>query len=79
MAIKKEKPTLRELDEFAIDDLRRDAQQAERQAKEGPFYPEKGITAESLIAYAQKCRQAIADLNGTAEGVAHRAVLHGQY
>ena len=37
-------------------DLIADADFAERQANEGPFYPEKNITRESLLAYAAKCR-----------------------
>lgn len=37
-------------------DLLNDARCAEEQANEGPFYPDRGITAESLRAYAAKCR-----------------------
>lgn len=37
-------------------DLLNDAEYAEKQAAEGPFYPEKGITKESCLAYAAKCR-----------------------
>ncbi len=33
-----------------------DAAHAEKQAVDGPFYPEKGITRESLLAYAAACR-----------------------
>lgn len=32
-----------------VKDLLADAAQAERQAVEGPFYPEKGITPEMLL------------------------------
>lgn len=35
-------------------DLIADAECAERQASEGPFYP--GVTAESLLKYAAECR-----------------------
>jgi hypothetical protein len=37
-------------------DLLSDADHAERQAVDGPFYPERGITPESLRAYASACR-----------------------
>jgi hypothetical protein len=43
------------------DDLRTDIECAERQAANGPYFPEKGITAESLTAYAAKCRAQLAD------------------
>jgi len=33
-----------------------DAEHAERQAADGPFFPERGITRESLLAYATECR-----------------------
>lgn len=42
------------------DDQRRDAEHAEAQAANGPYYPEKGITRESLLAYAAECRAAMA-------------------
>ncbi len=48
-----------QLDDAALADLRADAEQSERQAVEGPFYPDRGITAESLRAYAAKCREEI--------------------
>jgi hypothetical protein len=66
--------TAEELDDAALADLRSDAEQSERQANEGPFYPERGITAESLLAYAAKCRAA---METYAEGGAHRAVHKG--
>ncbi len=34
-----------------------DAEHSERQAVDGPFYPERGITRESLLAYAADCRR----------------------
>lgn len=37
-------------------DLLADAEYAEQQAVEGPYYPERGITRESLLAYAAECR-----------------------
>lgn len=42
-------------------DLISDAEHAERQAEEGPHYPERGITPETLRAYAQTCRAQAAD------------------
>lgn len=36
-------------------DLLNDARCAAQQAESGPYYPEKGITRESLLAYAAKC------------------------
>jgi len=50
------KYTEAELNDAYIRDLLNDARCSEEQAVEGPFYPEKGITAESLLAYAAKCR-----------------------
>jgi hypothetical protein len=47
-----------ELDEASIADLLNDAFQCERQAKKGPYYPEKGITKESLLSYAAHCKEA---------------------
>lgn len=44
------------LDEAALADLIADAVAAEEQAVSGPFYPEKGITRISLLAYAAQCR-----------------------
>ena len=49
--------TGQELKDAAIADLINDAIQAEDQAENGPFYLERGITKESLLAYAKKCRQ----------------------
>lgn len=37
-------------------DLLVDAEHAERQAADGPFFSERGITRESLLAYAAECR-----------------------
>jgi hypothetical protein len=69
------KYTKKELDQAAIADLISDAKCAERQAVEGPFYPERGITAETLKAYAVKCRSWVA-LHSA--GGAHKAVLNGK-
>jgi hypothetical protein len=38
-------------------DLIADAEQAEDQAVNGPFYPESGVTRDMLTAYAAECRQ----------------------
>ena len=67
--------TPEELDQGALRDLICDAEQSERQAIEGPFFPEKGITRESLLAYAAKCR---ASVERYRNGGAHRAVLKGE-
>jgi hypothetical protein len=37
-------------------DLLRDAHYSEEQAANGPYYPDRGITKESLLAYAADCR-----------------------
>ena len=66
--------TADELDNAAIADLLNDARCSEEQAANGPFYPERGITAQSLIAYAQECRAKAARY---ATGGAHAAVLGG--
>lgn len=60
------------LDEAALADLLSDAESAEMQATTGPFWPDRGITAESLMAYAAKCREKIARYK---DGGAHAAVL----
>ena len=54
-----------ELADMVLDDLRSDINHAERQAKNGPFYP-PDVTAETLRAYAESCRQKIRDLGGKA-------------
>lgn len=41
---------------FIKSDLLNDAENAERQAQNGPFYPERNITAATLRAYAEDCR-----------------------
>ena len=60
-----------ELEAAKIADLRADAEAAERQAEAGPFYKAfrpvpwaaevPAITRESLLAYAKKCREEIAE------------------
>lgn len=69
----KHRYTETELDNAALRDLENDARCAEEQANDGPLYPERGITRETLFAYAVKCRkQAEQYRNG---GGAHKAVL----
>lgn len=51
------KYTNEELESARKADLIADAEFAERQAEEGPFYPERGITRDSLLSYAYKCRR----------------------
>ena len=34
-----------------------DAEHSEKQAEDGPYFPERGITKESLLAYAAECRK----------------------
>ena len=63
-----------ELDSAALADLLSDAEGAELQAVVGPLYPDKGITSDSLLAYAAKCREAIERFK---DGGAHRAVVKG--
>lgn len=46
-----------ELAGFWKADLLNDAEHSEKQAESGPFYPEKGITRETCLAYAAKCRK----------------------
>lgn len=67
--------TTAELDNHAIRDLVNDAECSERQANEGPFWPERGITRESCLEYAAKCR---AKIERYAAGGAHKAVLAGK-
>ncbi|HCJ52976.1 MAG TPA: hypothetical protein DHV25_04650 [Candidatus Kerfeldbacteria bacterium] len=61
-----------QLDRFALRDLMSDAKIAEGQAKTGPYYPEKGITKASLLAYAKSCRD---KAKKHSRGGAHDAVL----
>jgi hypothetical protein len=61
-----------ELDAAAIADWLNDAAQSERQAEQGPFYPDKGITKESCLSYAAMCR---AKAEQYKDGGAHRAML----
>ena len=66
--------TREQLDDAALSDLLSDARQSREQADTGPFWPDRGITRESLIAYAEKCEARAAQY---ANGGAHRAVLKG--
>ena len=61
-----------ELDAMAILDWIANAESSERQAEQGPFYPDRGITRDSCLAYATSCR-AKAELYK--DGGAHRAML----
>jgi len=45
-----------ELIRMAAQDQISDAEFAEHQAQHGPFFPERGLTKESLIDYAAHCR-----------------------
>ncbi len=60
------RPTAEYLLQAEIDDLLIDADYAERQAKNGPFYPERGITRDTLIMYAAKCLKEAEDKAGVA-------------
>ncbi len=64
--------TPEELDAAALADWLADAQHSERQAIEGPFYPDKGITRESCFSYAAECR---AKAEKYRQSGAHRAML----
>lgn len=61
-----------ELDNHAISDLLKDAECAEKQAKEGPFYP--NITPESLWNYAKECREIVSRY---IQGGAHDFLMKG--
>lgn len=67
--------TRADLDAHALADLESDVRQAEEQAANGPYYPDRGITADSLRAYATTCRAMIAKYK---DGGAHAAVLKGE-
>ena len=64
-----------ELDRAAIKDLLADAKAAREQAIAGPYYPERGITRDSLLAYAGHCEATAAMYRN---GGAHNAVLSGK-
>ena len=63
-----------ELDDCARRDLENDITRAEQQAIEGPFYPERDITPETLRRYAADCRAKLAKYHA---GGLHNAVLKG--
>lgn len=67
------RPSKESLDDAALRDLLSDAAQSEEQAEHGPFYPERGITSATLLAYAAKCR-ALAERYK--DGGAHAAILN---
>lgn len=69
---KKHHYTMEELDAAAMADVIRDAEFAERQAINGPYYPERGISRESLLAYGAKCR---IEAERFKSGGMHRALL----
>lgn len=54
---------------YLVQDLTIDAEFAERQASNGPFYPESGITAEVLLAYARECREKVKTPAKTLSGI----------
>jgi len=54
------KPTVESQISDWVLDLRADIANAEKQAASGPFFPERGITRESLLAYANTCRVQLA-------------------
>jgi hypothetical protein len=64
-----------DLDAAALADLRSDISSAETQAENGPYYPERGVTRETLLAYAAKCR---AKVERYSKGGAHAAVWCGE-
>ena len=69
--------TADQLFDMARDDQQRDAIHAEGQACNGPFYPDRGITAESLLAYAAECRAAVAAMDeGAKRRYIAQSVLH---
>lgn len=72
--MRKQHYTPEQLDEFAIADLLNDAVCSERQVADGEFYPENGVTRESLLQYAADCRSKIARYSAVG---AHKAVLVG--
>ena len=45
-----------------LEDIREDALFAEHQSQNGPYYPDRGITAKSLSQYATKCWNKYANL-----------------
>ena len=55
--MKRTRYTPEELAEAWKMDLINDAICSERQAENGPFYPERGITRETCLQYAAKCRE----------------------
>lgn len=70
------KPGIDALDADALADLIADAESSERQAARGPFFPEKGITRESLLAYARQCRERAERYR---DGGAHNALITGRW
>jgi hypothetical protein len=66
--------TQKELDDCAIADLLNDARCSREQAKNGPFFPEKGITADALISWAETYEKAAKIY---VKGGAHKAILAG--
>ncbi len=65
--------TTQELDNAALADLLNDARCSEEQAVSGPFWPDRGITSESLLRYAADCRVKAERYRG---GGAHVAVSY---
>lgn len=63
-----------ELDQMALRDLMIDAEVSRKQSIYGPFYPERGITSESLMLYAKKCEEKIRKFS---DGGLHNHILNG--
>lgn len=69
------KYTEEELDQAAARDIENDIDCNYRQAEEGPFYPERGITKESLIESAERLKILLDKYKG---GGMHRAIMNGE-
>ena len=57
--MERRKYTTAELRDMRIADLVSDAEFAERQAENGPFYPHLSVTRETLLDHAAKCREQV--------------------
>lgn len=68
----KHKYSQTELEQCAVLDLQNDAARADQQSIAGPFYPERGITAEALQRYATQCRDMLQRYRG---GGLHTALV----
>ena len=61
---------------FINQDLLNDAKCSREQSENGPYFPERGITKESLIKYAEECEFKVRRNNAKIKEIAKESIRH---